>query len=56
MVRGAADKEADNIQAGSLVTGNMEKYVRRSSTQRKTKVDYRKTEAWQRQQIARFLL
>ena len=42
MVRGAADKEATNIQAKSFMARNMEKYFRRSATQRKTKVGYRK--------------
>ena len=38
-------KEANNIHARSRVTRNMEKHVRRSPTQRKTKVGYRKTKA-----------
>ena len=41
-------KEANNIQARSLVAREMEHHVRCSATKRKTKVGYRKTEAWQR--------
>ena len=43
MVRAAADKKANNIQARSLVARNLEAHVRRSSTKRKAEVGYRKT-------------
>ena len=44
MVRGAIDKEANDIQARLAVARNMERHVRCSATKRKTKVGYRKNQ------------
>ena len=41
---------------GQLVARDMERRCRSSATKRKTKVGYRKTEAWQRSKTARYLL
>ena len=43
--RGAADKEANDIQARLFVARDMERHVRSVETKRKAKVSYRKTEA-----------
>ena len=46
MVREAGGKEANNVQAWLLVARNMERHLSSSATKRKTKVGYRKTEAY----------
>ena len=56
MVRGSACKEANNIQATSLVATEMEKHVRCSATKVKAKVGYRKkTEVRQCEKVERCL-
>ena len=56
LVREATDKEADDIQARLSVARNMERHVRSVEAKRKAKEGYRKTEAWQCQKFARYLL
>ena len=56
MVREAVDEETNDLQAWLLVARDLERHVRCVETQRKAKVGYRKTEAWQRWKIARYLL
>ena len=56
MVREAVDEETNDIQVWLLVARNMERHVSCSAAKRKTKMDYRRTEAWQMWKIARYLL
>ena len=56
MVRGAADKDANNIEARTFVARNMVKDVKSSSTKGEARMGDRKTEARQCKKVEKHLL